>query len=114
MDISSIGCFGYHLCMAALTPEVFLHQAKVDLKSIVECGVGDPTFEGWLVKSRDAMEALDDRTLLKISHNEFRFLRQYFQNFFIHRTVSLKISKFNASISPIRRLLALVQKAILS
>jgi hypothetical protein len=44
MDISSIGCFGYHLCMGALTPEVFLHQAKVDLKSVVECGVGEPTF----------------------------------------------------------------------
>jgi ABC-type uncharacterized transport system fused permease/ATPase subunit len=52
------------------------------------------------------MEALDNRTLLKLSHKAFRFLRQYFQNFFIHRTVSLKLSKFNASISPIRRLLA--------
>jgi hypothetical protein len=31
--------------MAALTPEVFLHQAKVDLKSVVECGVGTPRWQ---------------------------------------------------------------------
>jgi hypothetical protein len=41
----------------------------------------EPTLEGWLVISRDAMEALDNRTLLKLSHKTFDFQDSIFKTF---------------------------------
>lgn len=41
MDNGSIGSFGHHLCMAAFSPAVILHQAKVDLKGRVWRAVED-------------------------------------------------------------------------
>ena len=38
MDIGSVGHSGHHLHMAAVTPEVFLHQAKVDIRKELEVG----------------------------------------------------------------------------
>lgn len=43
MDTYSIGRFGNHLCMATLSPKVFLHQAEVDIEGVRSHRLGECT-----------------------------------------------------------------------
>jgi hypothetical protein len=85
MDVGSTGCSGNYLRVATLSPAVFFHKAKVNMKKRL---LGAVVENRRLVRFTEAgmgRNRSNYGTLFKTSHNAFRFMGHFvFENIFFH------------------------------